>query len=392
MGSNSRDFIIDKDAKQTFFPALIRFGLEIDQDTNINQTNVFYYDNADTYDRSFGSIMKLFIRGRRLYVFHQFEVGVVPVLTQIVRDTKDNPLEANSDILLNKITYPYEGKWGIGDYAASFSFGKGNIYFTTYKNVPCRLGQDGIIPLSILYDTNAFFLKELEAYKKQLNNGFAATGQPYTGDPTVYGVYDQYTNKYIIALEQIDRYDSSGNLIFHQDPVTICFLESRQEKEGFESFCSYAPEGLITIDNLLLSYSNGDGYRHDSTTYCNFYGVQYDASITVIFNDHSLQKKTWKTLTELAGQIWDCPVISSQMVSYGSTPQQSNLIGADFETLENNFHASFLNDSNSIGGIADGDNLKGNYLTVKFRVANASNLVFLNGAIVKYIDSPLTTK
>jgi hypothetical protein len=498
--SNSRPFIVDKDAKQTFYPATVRFGLEIDQDTNINQTNVFYADNTDTYDRSFGSIMKMFIRGRRLYIFQQFEIGVVPVLTQIVRDTKDNPLEANSDILLNKITYPYEGKWGIGDTPESFAFAKGNMYFVdSNKGVVCRLGQDGVIALSVRYETNAFFIEKLAAYKKALNTGFDPV--LYTGNPCVYGVFDQYTNRYIIAGEVINRYSGvgslaivstlvvpnrlvafagvaspgvtitlaisaangnavtvqyttvvgdtptsirsafrvlinagtlftatsvlqntipgfptnpfgypairinnvsasqvsvaitqAGTLLLHQDPFTISFLETRGESEGFESFYSYNPEGMVTLDNLLVSFKNGDFYRHDSLTFCNFYGVQYGSSITLVFNDHSVQKKTWKTVTELANTVWAAPVIESQLLSYGSTPQQSSLINQDFEVLESDYHAAFLSDKNSIGGLIDGDDLKGNYLIVKFQVTSAPNLVFLNGVIVKYIDSSLNVK
>ncbi len=56
------------------------------------------------------------------------------------------------------------------------------------------------------------------------------------------------------------------------------------------------------------------------------------------------------------------------------------------------FHAAFLRDIHSIGGIINGSFIKGNYLVVKFQVENASNLVYLNEVSVLTKDSPLTAK
>jgi hypothetical protein len=74
-------------------------------------------------------------------VYQQFDVGVVPVLTQIVRDTAGNPLEANSDILLNKIMYPYGGRFGIGDVPESFAYGKSGKYFIDSSDKKKKNGQ-----------------------------------------------------------------------------------------------------------------------------------------------------------------------------------------------------------------------------------------------------------
>ena len=46
----------------------------------------------------------------------------------------------------------------------------------------------------------------LQEYRQELNNGVAAEGQVYTGNPCIYGVFDAYTNKYLIAMEEINRY------------------------------------------------------------------------------------------------------------------------------------------------------------------------------------------
>jgi hypothetical protein len=390
VNDNGRAQAIEPFARETYFPTLDRFSLEYQQDTNINKTNRFFFENQDTYDRSFGDIRKMFIEGRYMYVMQKFDVGVVPVLTQVVRDTAGDPLQANSDQLLNKIMYPYKGQFGIGDVPESFAYGKYAKYgVDSNKGVVWRLSQDGMIALSVLYECNAFFVSRLGAYNKNLNNGNPPSGGVYTGNPTVYGIFDSATNKYIVTLEAINRYDGGGNLIFHQEAVTISFLETRDASEGFEAKYSYNSEGMDSLNNLLVSFKNGALWKHDSTTYCNFYGIQYDAYITGVFNESSIEKKTWQGLTEYSSDVWECPLIFSNVTSYGTQRQETKLIPKNFLIQENNFNAAFRRDLNSRGGWINGGILKGNYIVIQFIKRNASALVYLHAISIKYADSPL---
>ncbi len=205
--SNGRPSVIEENAKKTYYPTLIRFSQAYQVNTNINGTNNFYFENFDEYDRGFGDVMRLHVRDRYLKVYQKFKVGNVPILTQIVKDSANNPLQANTDTLINKIQY-YAGDYGIGDAATSLAWNNFSDYFVdNYRGVVCRLSQDGITPLSIVYGTNAFFVPLLQEYRQELNNGVAPAGQTYMGNPCIYGVFDAYTNKYIIAMEEINRYD-----------------------------------------------------------------------------------------------------------------------------------------------------------------------------------------
>lgn len=178
-------------------------------------------------------------------------------------------------------------------------------------------------------------------------------------------------------------------LDFHQDPFTISFDEVGG---GFESFYSYKPEMMGNLNTQLFSFKNGEIWIHTNTTYCNFYGVQYPATITTVFNTNSLDKKTWVSLMETASTIWKTPLIYTQMMSYGTQRQESELIDSDFKVLESEYHASFLKDNKSIGGLLNGSSLKGGYIVIKFEKTNANSFVYLNGATVKYIDSPLNNR
>ena len=179
------------------------------------------------------------------------------------------------------------------------------------------------------------------------------------------------------------------SLYFHQDAYTISFDEVGG---GFESFYSYKPEFMGSLNTQLFTFKNGEMWIHTNTTYCNYYGVQYPASITTVFNTNSLDKKTWISLTETASTTWAAPVIYTQMMSYGSQKQESILLESDFQVLESEYHASFLRDTRSIGGLLNGDSLKGGYIVIKFEKTNANSFVYLNSATVKYIDSPLNNR
>jgi hypothetical protein len=224
MNSNGRASVIDENARQIYFPTLIRFSQSYQVNTNINGTNTFYFEDFDEYDRSFGDVIRLHVRDRYLKVYQKFKVGNVPLLTQIIKDSANNPLQANTDKLINKIQY-YSGDYGIGDAATSLAWNNFSDYFVdNYRGVVCRLSQDGITPISIVYFTNAFFTAKLATYRQTLNNGAAADGAIYTGNPCIYGVFDAYTNKYIIAMEEISRYSdctfNGGIAIIYTPPIT----------------------------------------------------------------------------------------------------------------------------------------------------------------------------
>ena len=78
-------------------------------------------------------------------VYQKFKVGNVPVLTQIVKDVAGNPLQANTDQLINKIQY-YSGDYGIGDCPCSLAWDNFADYFVDdFRGVVCRLSQTELL-------------------------------------------------------------------------------------------------------------------------------------------------------------------------------------------------------------------------------------------------------
>ena len=170
-----------------------------------------------------------------------------------------------------------------------------------------------------------------------------------------------------------------------------------EEANRFETFATLFPEMMVTLGTTLCSFKDGVLYTHDNEPhYNNFFGVQYDSFIEAVFNKSQIDKKTFQAIEEKASQVWDCPEIETSLNSYAGTKQESNLVVSDFEELEGNFNAALLHDENSIGGLIDGDVLKGNYCTIRFRAIIPAppnnNLVSLNSVQLKSINSPLNVR
>ncbi len=355
---------IDPNAKVTKYGATIRFSQAIQQSTNINGLNRFYPNNFEDCDFSYGDIVRLKVRDRYMRVFQKLKVGHIPLFSQINKSPDGNTVNVVTDKLLNPVQY-YMGDFGIGDNPESlYSFNYADFFTSNIKGVICRVSNDGVEPISITYNINSWATEHLPL-----------RGSSYK----MYGCFDQRLGNYILALE------ATGS----EQAYTILFDETGK---GFETFLSYHPEMMVCLGTLFISFKGGQLYTHDSSLYNTFYGVSYDSSITPVFNQAHLEKKTFLALSEVASQVWDCPVIETSLNSYGNTKQQSSLVTSDFEELEGNFHANLLKDQNSIGGILEGDSLKGNYITVKLRAQTPTNFITLDMVTIKYIDSPLTAK
>jgi len=358
---------IDINARRAYYGATMRHSEAYQPNTNINGLNRFYPDSFLDVDYSYGSIERLKTRERFIRVFQQYKIGSVPIYSQINK-SPTGVLNVVTDKLLNPVQY-YVGNAGIGTAKESLSWNNYADYgVDNYNGNIWRVSNDGVDILSLVYKINSWATEKLPLR---------------TGNYKVYGAFDRRLNNYVCALEE-----TASSL-----PYTITFDE---DQKGFESFVDLYPEMMCTLGILLVSFKGGNLYTHDDLGYNNFFGLQYDSSITPIFNQNELEKKTFIAVTELASEVWDCPEIITSSNEYQRVKQVSELAEVDFEELEGDFHASFLRASNSEGGLLEGSSLKGNLTSIKFRKKMLpppnNNLVTLNLISVSTIDSPLTNR
>lgn len=375
VNNNGRADTVHPDEKTTLFGTLVRWGGAYQQNTNINQVNRFYPLDFDEIDRSKGDIQRLVSRDRIMRVFQNRAVGQYGVYARFIQNNDgDSQLVTTNDIITkNNIKY-YAGEFGLGDqYAGLVSTNKVDYFSDPVRGYQVRVSDDGITPLSEIYKGQFYIRNKILPYNQ---THLRANGSK----AKILGCYNYFDEEWVSILQgAVDL-----------QPYTFSFNEKRN---AYSSFFSFNPEWMLSAESTMYSWNDGDLWVHNNENqYCNFYGVQYDCSIRVVFNINLIEKKSWESIAEISSAIWACPVIYTNTKSFAGQRQESNLLDVDFADLEGVFEAAIMRDVNSEGGIINGDFMKGNYLCADFLYNSASNLVTLKEIKVLFKDSPLTAK
>jgi hypothetical protein len=86
---------------------------------------------------------------------------------------------------------------------------------------------------------------------------------------------------------------------------------------GWTSYHSYLPEWMVSMNNYLYSFKNGNLYKHNSNiTRNSYYGVLYPSKITTIFNTEPAQTKSFKTIATNSTTAWETDILSDQGEGY----------------------------------------------------------------------------
>ena len=365
LNNDSRPLIYDENAKNAFYPTLVRYSLPRNVGTLTNQTNRFFPANMDEYDRQKGTIQRFKIRGSQLRVFQNRGVGVAGVLENMIfnADGGENLIQTNK--ILNQIHY-YQGDYGIGTLQTSLVSSSNAEYFVDpVRGYQVRLSQDGFTPISELYKAQYYITDLANKYTTNKNGTLG-------GYAKVLGTYNFFEEEYVSVFQ---GYTGQPN-------TTMAFNEYRN---CYTSFYDYAPEAITSVEGSTITFKNGGLYLHDNTAnYTTFYGVQSAASITFVFNEQVLMKKDFNAITlDSVPAAWTSASINDIQTSLG---QNSNLVASDYELNEGFYHAGFMRDNNSIGGLINGDYLKGAWMQIKLS-STSNNLVYLSGLYVNYTPS-----
>ena len=377
VNSNGRGWILDENAARIYNPVQLRWGQAYQQDTNINNLNRFYDTDFDTIDRAKGDIRRLKARDRILRVFQDRGVGQFGVYARFIQNNDgNNELVTTTDIITaNNIQY-YAGIYGLGGYPTNLCSTAISDYFndiTTGREV--RLSGDGLTDIGLLYKGQFYLSSLVTPYNKELLRSNGAIAK-------VMKFWDSYENEAHTVLQA-----GSGNGTTTTDQH-YCFNETRN---AFTGFFDYIPDWALSADDVIYSWKEGQLYKHavNGANYCNFYGTQYDAYITVVFNPNIGMKKSWNSVAEVANDTWVVPTAYTDTLTYPGQRQESSLIQQEFQILEAMPTASWKRDVYSPGGKWSGQFLKGGYLVAKFQKTSASNSIYLQQIIVRFTDSPL---
>ncbi len=289
--------------------------------SGVNNLNQFIAAEKITKDMnpSYGSIQKLHTRDSNIVVLHEDKCMKVLADKNALFNADGKSNVAVSSNFLGS-DQPFATKYGISTNPESCAVDlAGRLYFADRsRGAVLRLSNDGITNISD-YGMKDWFNDHLNPHTTKICGSFDQKKSLY--NITITGkiepkIPDNEPDDDIINEEvngcgcDDDKGDGRGDEIIHAKEGSYNGFESSsnlisfsktlsfsENSKGWISFKSFIPENGLSINNNYYTFKNGHMYRHHYNEVRNyFYGVQYDSSLTVLFNDNPSSVKSFATL------------------------------------------------------------------------------------------------
>mgnify|MGYP003115655877 FL=1 len=358
-------YLVEDDTKQTHKASgLIHSGI-FNSRTGINQTNQFSVgeDITRTIDPANGSIQKLYAEDTNLIIFQEEKVSKSLIDKDAIYSAEGNASVTSRNLVIGQ-NVAFGGEYGISRDPESFAVNGYRKYFTDKEqNVVCRLSMDGITIISN-YGMTDFFRDKLSTAKA---NG-------------IIGGWDAHNKQYVISISE--QQGSNRETEYN----TLSFDES---VKGWTSLFDYKPNSLVSLNNNFFSTNLGKLYKHytlqgASDSHGVWYGVNYDAKVTFIFNGAPSMVKNFQTINYEGDNGWimesfitDVDTafpITMSTLSTSLIALQANLLQNNFKLIENKYYANLANNSPSAFGEvvwgSSSSGLKGFYGKVTMKIEN----------------------
>jgi len=274
----TKAFIVEEDARQQRFTNRLIYSGILNSRTGTNNTNQFPIgeDITRSVDPISGTIQKLYSEDTNLLVFQERKVNKVLIDKDAIYTAEGQDVKTVSNVVMGAVT-PYQGNWGISTNPGSFAvYGYQKYFVDKYRSAVLRLSRDGITEISN-YGMIDYFRDELAVASD------------------IIGGYDIHNKAYVTSLNN----------------KTISFDE---QINGWTSFYSYIPELMTSCLGKYYTIKSSKIWEHySSTSYNNFYGVNYDSSVTFVFNPQPTRVKTFKTINYEGSNGWEVTSMTSDI-------------------------------------------------------------------------------
>ena len=221
----------------------------------INRLNQFVAAEKITKDVSptYGSIQKLKARDTDLVTFCEDKILKITAYKDALYSADGKPQLIASNSVLGDVS-SFAGEFGISKNPESYAEDGYRMYCTDkQRGEVLRISMDGITPISNM-GMDDYFGDNLKLYGKLI------------------GTFDDKKDEYNISLVSTSRPDA-----------TVSFSE---KAKGWTSFKSFIPESGVSLNNNYYTFKGGMPYiHHTNQTRNNFYNVQYNSYLDLVFNE-----------------------------------------------------------------------------------------------------------
>lgn len=342
---------------------------------NLNEFNLSTANYKDDVDKRFGEIVRMHPTETDILVIQEDKWSKVLYGKDLLynSDATTN-LSRIQNVLGQQVTYG--GEYGISTHAESFDEYGRNIFCTDVKRgVVLRFN-----------DSNG--LTEIS------NNGMKDYFKRLFRDNKIDNIIGQYDSFYDIYLCNI-KYTTKEN-----ESKYVTWVYSN-DADGFATRQTFNPEEMLRVNNQLLSFKNGEVYKHNynlATNYNTFYGTTYDSTFAFNFSQEPSTRKTFKTVEIEGTNSWDITLKTDLQNGYLNKEDLSKKEGVWYGYVRGEGNNAVDTATLSVQGVGVVSSKTGNVVTVDGfssglisvgdRVLD-SNLVFL-GTVVSFSSNTIT--
>lgn len=295
----------------------------------------------------------------------------------------------NTPIDINLVTQSVTTGWSFsGDVATHEACNAGSIYLNGYT---VEAGQTYEISYEITSITGSAGVLYTQVFMgdtagtERITTGFFTETLLCSGtSPRLrfYSTADCTVEIFNIRNTAVDTGERQKNNIVYNEIIN-----------KWSDFRTYNPDCGFGLFINLYTFKEGNLYLHEnnSSSRNNFYGTQYESIIKLPFNQNVSFVSTFESMSIQGNML----MITTDEGVETSLGQVSDLIAEDFtkstlsdgtttvtiNELEGVYSASFMRDINSVGGIVNGDALKGNWLLVEIKTTESTKLRLFSVAV-----------
>ena len=245
--------------------------------SGVNNLNQFNTAEKITKDLNpiYGTIQKLHARDTDLIVLCEDKVFRVLANKDALYNADGNANLVSTNRVLGQST-PYVGEYGISKNPESFvSFGFRAYFVDKSRRAVIRLSRDGITDVA----------------SKGMSDFITDALTAHSG--AIHGSFNEDMSSYNVTV----------------NGETLAFKES---VDGWSTRLSFVPETGVSLNSVYYTFKNGNIYAHTNNTRANYYGIQYDTSVTLLHNDEASRIKNFKTLSYEGDSGWTATVDTDQ--------------------------------------------------------------------------------
>lgn len=153
----------------------------------------------------------------------------------------------------------------------------------------------------------------------------------------------------------------------------------------FDSYISFTSDYMIKLLGSFYSFKNGELWKHNDNEIRNsFYGVVNKSIIKFVFNPEPSKVKNLYNVKVNGNRAWD--LMNIFVLPHEGKPngQRSRLSKNRFESLQGDFHASFLKDmsdprfQNQLQALFEGADLQGKLVEVTMEIDGGEEMKLVN--------------